>query len=86
MNNVMIFLKGGTVDTYQYTIREGDLVRLPGGALGIVTMIDIICCGHVKEVVVYPLVNCLHHLWLSLIGRTCFYDKQINRLKKLPAA
>lgn len=72
------------MDAYQYTVQEGDLVRLPSGVLGIVTRVDIICCGNVKEASVYPFVDFLHHLWLSLTGQTRFYDKKINHLKKLP--
>ncbi len=73
------------MDPYQMTVADGDIVRLPCGALGIVTNWDILCGGNVKEVSVHPFVNCIYHFWLFITGRTRFYDEKINRLQKVPA-
>ncbi len=68
-------------ESYQMTAREGDIVKMPNGIIGIVTFWDIICGGNCKEVKVYPLTNWLHRLILVLHCKNWFYDSDINKLQ-----
>lgn len=67
--------------SYQMTAREGDIVKMPNGIIGIVTFWDIIYGGNCKEVKVYLLTNWLHRLILILRCKNWFYDSNINKLQ-----
>ncbi|MDX1608102.1 MAG: hypothetical protein R3251_02750 [Candidatus Spechtbacterales bacterium] len=68
-------------DKYQYTVREGDVVQMPGGTVGIVTKVefDLGCVS--KEVQIFPFTNWLHRVILSLFKKAIFFDNEINKLK-----
>ena len=70
-------------EEYRMASREGDIVMLSSGVVGIVTHRDIICGGNVKEVRVYPFTNMLYWLWLAITFQLEFYDGDINKLKLL---
>lgn len=69
--------------SYQFTVDEGDVVRMPNGTIGVVNHWDITCGGNVKEVRVFPLTNWLHRFMLVLSNKTWFYDREINSLTPL---
>lgn len=71
------------MESYQFSAKAGDIVRMPCGTVGIVNYWDIVCGGNVKRVRVYPLTNFLHRLFLNLFMRTWFYDQGINNLTPL---
>jgi hypothetical protein len=68
-------------ESYQMTIHEGDIVKMPNGIVGIVSFWDITGGGHCKEVRVYPLTNWLNRLFLILLCKDWFYDSGINKLQ-----
>lgn len=73
-------------ENYQMNANVGDIVLMPNGTVGIVTSWDILCGGICKEVKVHPFTNWLYRFYLSFLGKNCFYDKDINRLKLLHKA
>ncbi len=73
-------------DNYKHASSEGDIVRLPSGIVGIVSHIDFHCGGNIKEVGVFPLTNWFFRLILTLLGRTSYYDDDINSLTLLTKA
>jgi len=68
-------------ESYQATAREGDIVKMPNGIIGIVTFWDITCGGNCKQVKVYPLTNWLYRLFLTFTNKIWFYDSNINSLQ-----
>ena len=70
-------------NSFQMKSKEGDIVRMPNGTVGIISQWGIVCGGNVKEVQVYPLTNWLHRLWLTLTLQTWYYDDDINKLTLL---
>jgi hypothetical protein len=70
-------------EKYQMTAKNGDIVLMPSGVVGVINHWDIVMGGNCKEVRVYPLTNWLHRLILTLTSRTWFYDDEINHLKPL---
>ena len=70
-------------DSYQFQAKEGDIVKLPNGVVGIISSWDIICAGHVKEVNIYPFTNWLYRIILFFAGKLTYYDRDINKLQKI---
>ena len=71
-------------ETYQYKSKEGDVVRLPNGRLGVIAAVDIICGGHVKKVEVVPEdAGQLKRFFCRMFNVYSFYDVQINDLEKV---
>ena len=73
-------------ESYQMTVRAGDIVLMPNGTIGIVNHWDITNGGNTKEVRVYPFTNLFHKLVLTLTGKIWFYDQQINNLQPVHLA
>ena len=72
------------MERYQFTSEENDIVRLPDGRLGVITDWDILCAGHVKEVIVQLLyAGFWEKLFWFFLCRHRFYDDQINQLVKI---
>lgn len=65
---------------YVFEAKEGDIVRMPNGTLGVVTRIEI-HPAPAKEVRVYPFTNWAHRLWLTMSCALVFYDRDINLLE-----
>ncbi len=71
------------MEAYQFTVVKGDVVRLPNGDLGVISRQEILCAGHVNEVMVHPFVGLVKLFFGSLSCRYRFYDAQFNRLQKV---
>lgn len=68
-------------EKYQYTVKEGDIVQMPSGTVGVVASVEFSLGGNSKEVRVFPFTNLLHRFFLALCLKTVLYDKAINKLK-----
>jgi hypothetical protein len=68
---------------YRMEVRQGDIVLMPNGTVGIVTGWHIIEAGHVKEVTIHPFTGWLHRFFLFLTMKTRIHDEQINLLTPL---
>ena len=66
--------------SYRLTSKTGDVVRMEGGTLAIVTGTDIICAGHVKELTLFPLTNIIHRAFLFLAMKLRPAEDEIDRL------
>jgi len=74
------------VERYQFKAEVGDVVIFPNGELGLVIDYDIYF-GCSKVVCAYPIFGGkLRRLWWRLIGKSSFYDDQINKLVRLCSA
>lgn len=68
---------------YRFTSKVGDVVRMKGGTLAIVTGTDIICAGHAKELTLFPLTNSIHRAFLFLTMKLRPAEDEINRLTRV---
>lgn len=66
---------------YQHSIQEHDVVRMPGNIPGIVTYLEYHAGGNALVVKVYPLTSWPKRLWLTLRGKTIFWNQEINKLE-----
>lgn|GEM_PF-3697398 len=68
---------------YRFTSKTGDVVRMKGGTLAIVTGMDILCAGHVKELTLFPFTNVIHRVFLFLAMKLRPAEDEINRLTRV---
>ncbi|MFC1678303.1 hypothetical protein ACFLZ9_01035 [Patescibacteria group bacterium] len=69
------------MEDYRLRSKQGDIVRLPNGVIGIINDWDIVMGGHVKTVSVFPFTGWLHRLWLMFRNKLNYYDYEINDLE-----
>lgn len=68
---------------YRLESKVGDIVLIKNSTLAIVTNLDILCGGHVKEITLHPLTGPFHSLFLFLTGQLRPAEEQINKLTKV---
>lgn len=71
------------IESYQFTVSRGDIVRLPNGDLGVVARQEIICAGHCNQITIYPFVSLIKRIFGSFLLWYRFEDQAINRLQKV---
>ncbi len=72
------------MESYQFTSEQGDIVQLPNGELGVISYVEILCCGHAKQVTVSPLfASFLKRLVGFFLLWYRFEDRGINKLQKV---
>lgn len=66
--------------SYQFTVRIGDIVKLPSRETGTIKFVDLVAGGNSKIVFVEPDVV-WHKRWrMHFSGKLWFRDKEINKL------
>ncbi|MDO8504504.1 MAG: hypothetical protein Q7S36_01490 [Candidatus Liptonbacteria bacterium] len=68
---------------YRRTSKPGDVVRMKGGDMAIVTDVDFLCGGNVKELKLYPLVGPIRRFWLFVTEKLRPAEAQIDELIKV---
>jgi len=73
--------KNGTPNSdYRFTSKVGDVVRMKGGTLAIVSDTEILCAGHAKELTLFPLTGIAHRIFLFLTMQLRPVEDEINQL------
>ena len=68
---------------YRYCSSVGDIVKIHGSVLGIITEKEIIECGHVMHIKVYPFTNFIYRWYLLFDNKLDFYEGQIDDEKMI---
>lgn len=68
---------------YRMTSKELDVVRMKGGTIAVITRMEILCGGNVKEVTLQPLTGIFHRFFLYWTGRLRVAEDDINTLVKV---
>lgn len=72
-----------TESDYRLASKEGDIVRLPCGTRAVITNVEIVMCGHVKQITLRPICGIWRHLWLKVRNRLTLEEARINTLTKI---
>jgi len=69
--------------SYRLESTPGDIVRMACGTLAVITAVEILACGHVKQLTLRPICGIVKHLFLLVRRKLHPVDDEIDALAKV---